>query len=325
MKLVIRAAACGIAFVLAGPCLAQGNAWPTKPVRLVAPFAPGGPVDIIGRLVGAKISGYLGQQVLIDNRPGAGGNIGTVQVAKSAPDGYTGLVTSSAYVVNPSLYKNAGYDPEHDLVAVAIAATQPNVIVVNAGAVPTGTLKDFVASSKTRRIAGFATPGSGTTPHLTAEHVLRSLAHLDMQPIHFKGAGPAVTGVVSGEPPVGSMAISGPLPFIKSGKLRALAVSSAKRVPALPDVPTLAEAGFPGVEDYTWVGIFFPAGTPDAIVQKLNEAVNRAIHSPDVRERLDQLAFEAVGGTPREFAQYVKSEVPKWRKVIQDAHIEPTE
>jgi len=325
MKLVVRAAACGIAFLFAGAGLAQSPQWPTKPVRLIAPFAPAGPVDIIGRLVSIKLAEALGQQVLIDNRPGAGGNIGTVQVAKSAPDGYTGLVTSSAYVVNPSLYKNAGYDPVSDLIAVAIAATQPNVIVVNAGAVPSGGLKEFVQLAKTRRIAGFATPGSGTTPHLTAEHVLRSLAHLDMQPIHFKGAGPAVQGVVTGEPPVGSMAISGPLPFIKSGKLRALAVSSAKRVAALPDVPTLAEVGFPGVEDYTWVGIFFPAGTPDAIVQKLNDAVNRAIRSPDVHSRLEQLAFEPVGGSPREFADYVRTEVPKWRKVIQDAHIEPTE
>jgi tripartite-type tricarboxylate transporter receptor subunit TctC len=325
MKLVVRAAACGIGLLLAGAGLAQTPQWPTKPVRLIAPFAPGGPVDIIGRLVGVKLAESLGQQVLIDNHPGAGGNIGTVQVAKSAPDGYTGLVTSSAYVVNPSLYKNAGYDPVRDLIAVAIAATQPNVIVVNATAFPSGGLKEFVEQAKTKRIAGFATPGSGTTPHLTAEHVLRSLAHLDMQPIHFKGAGPAVTGVVSGEPPVGSMAISGPLPFIKSGKLRALAVSSAKRVAALPDVPTLAEVGFPGVEDYTWVGMFFPAGTPDAIVRKLNEAVNRAIRSPEIRARLDQLAFEPVGGTPREFADYVKAEVPKWRKVIQDAHIEPTE
>ena len=146
-----------------------------------------------------------------------------------------------------------------------------------------------------------------------------------MQPIHFKGAGPAVTGVVSGEPPIGSMAISGPLPFIQSGKLRALAVSSAKRVAALPDVPTLAEAGFPGVEDYTWVGMFFPAGTPAPVVNKLNEAVNRAIRSPDVRARLDQLAFEPVGGSPREFADYVKTEVPKWRKVIEGAHIPPTD
>jgi len=324
MKLALRAAACGVALLCAGASVAQTQ-WPTKPVRLIAPFAPGGPVDIIGRLVGVKLADYLGQQVLIDNHPGAGGNIGTVQAAKSAPDGYTGLVTSSAYVVNPSLYKSAGYDPLRDLIPVAIAATQPNVIVVNAAAVPTGGLKEFIEAAKTRKIAGFATPGSGTTPHLTAEHVLRSLARLDMQPVHFKGAGPAVQGVVGGEPPVGSMAISGPLPFIKSGKLRALAVSSAKRVAALPDVPTLAEIGFPGVEDYTWVGVFFPAGTPDAIVRKLNEAVNRAIRSPDVRARLEQLAFEPVGGTPREFADYVKAEVPKWRKVIEDARIEPTE
>jgi tripartite-type tricarboxylate transporter receptor subunit TctC len=320
MKFFLRVAGCCAAvFFFAGSAVAQS--WPTKPVRLIAPFAPGGPVDIIGRLIGIKLNEYLGGQVLIDNRPGAGGNIGTATVAKAAPDGYTGLVTSSAFVVNVSLFANAGYDAERDFAPVAVVAKQPNVIFVNAG-VPARTLAEFIELAK-RTKPGFASPGSGTTPHLTAETVLRSLAKLDVTAIHFKGAGPAVTAVVAGEPPVGCGAISGPISFIKSGKLRALAVSSAKRVPALPDVPTLAESGFPGIEDYTWVGIFFPAGTPPAIVQKLNEAVNRAIRSPDIRERLDQLAFEPVGGSPREFADYIRTEIPKWAKVMRDANVKP--
>jgi tripartite-type tricarboxylate transporter receptor subunit TctC len=319
MKLVVRAAACGIAFLFAGAGLAQSPQWPTKPVRLIAPFAPGGPVDIIARLIGVKLNEYLAQQVLIDNRPGAGGNIGTAAVAKAAPDGYTGLVTSSAFAVNVSLFANPGYDAERDFAPVAVVAKQPNVIFVNAG-VPARTLGEFIESAKKTR-PGFASPGSGTTPHLTAETVFRVLAKLDMQAIHFKGAGPAVLAVVGGEPPVGCGAISGPLSFIKSGKLRALAVSSAQRVPTLPDVPTLAEAGFPGVEDYTWVGIFFPAGTPAPIVQKMNEAVNRAIRNPEIHQRLDQLAFDPVGGTPQQFADYVRAEIPKWQKVVRGSNV----
>jgi tripartite-type tricarboxylate transporter receptor subunit TctC len=318
MVLLLRAAAYGAAaFFFAGPAVAQS--WPTKPVHFIAPFAPGGPVDIIARLISVKLVNSLGQQIIIDNRPGAGGNIGTAAVAKGAPDGYTGLITSSAFVVNVSLFANPGYDAERDFAPVAVVAKQPNVFFVNPG-VPARTLAEFIELAKKTR-PGFASPGSGTTPHLTAETVLRSLAKLDVTAIHFKGAGPAVMAVVSGEPPVGCGAISGPITFIKSGKLRALAVSSAKRVPALPDVPTLAEAGFPGVEDYTWIGILFPKGTPAAIAQKMNAAVNAAIRSPDIRERFDQLAFDPVGGTPADFADYIRAEIPKWAKVIRESNV----
>jgi len=231
------------------------------------------------------------------------------------------LTTSSAIVVNVSLYSNPGYDAEHDFIPVALPASQPNMIIVNAND-PARTLAALISESRGKKIA-FASPGSGTTPHLTGENILRVIAKLDVTPVHFRGAGLAVTAVVQGEPPIGCMAISGPLPQVKAGKLRALAVSSAKRIPALPDVPTFAEAGFPGIEDYTWVGVFLPAGTPAAIVQKLNAAVNRAIESHDVRERLDANAFDPVGGSQQQFAEYVKTEIVKWAKVVRDTGAKP--
>lgn len=319
MKRKLAVALALAALALSGHCFAQD--WPNKPVRIIVPFAPGGPVDIIARILGAKMNETLGQQFLIENRAGAGGNIGAAAVAKSAADGYTVLMTSSAIVVNVSLYANPGYDTERDFIAVAIAASQPNMIFVNAS-VPAHTLAELVAQSKGKKIA-FASPGSGTTPHLTGENILRVIAKLDVTPVHFRGAGQAVTAVVSGEPPIGSMAISGPLPQVKAGRLRALAVSSAKRIPALPDVPTFAEAGFPDVEDYTWVGVFLPAGTPSPIPQKLGDAVNRAIESADVRERLAANAFDPVGGTQQRTAEYVKAEIAKWAKVVRDTGAKP--
>ena len=185
---------------------------------------------------------------------------------------------------------------------------------------PARTLAELLALAKTSKLA-FASPGSGTTPHLTGENLFNVTAKLDVTAIHFKGAGPAITAVVAGEPQIGAGALSTPLPHIKSGRLRALAVSSAARVAALPEVPTFSEAGFPGVEDYTWIAVFLPAGTPPAIVQRLNEAINQALKGADMRERLDALAFEPVGGTTQQFAAYVKTEIAKWGKVVREGNI----
>ncbi len=298
--------------LLVGSALAQS--YPSKPIRLAVAFPPGGPVDIIARLVGPKLSETLGQQVVVENKVGASGNLATSEVAKSAPDGYTLLAHSSAYVVNPSLFKSAGYDPVKDLIPIAIVAQQANIILVNAS-FPAKTLEELHKAATTQKLA-FASPGTGTTPHLTAVNLFHVRWKSDITHVPFKGAGPAVAGLLSGEPPIGCMAGSGPMSNIKAGKFRALAVSSASRLPQMPDVPTLKELGYPGMEDYTWVGIFAPAGTPRDVAQKLNDAIVKAI--PDLRARLDGLAFEPTAAPLKETADYVRVEVEKWRRVVKE-------
>jgi tripartite-type tricarboxylate transporter receptor subunit TctC len=298
---------------------ASAQAWPSKPVRFVIPFAPGGPADIIARLTGQKLSESLGQQVLVESRAGAGGNIGAAAVAKSPPDGYTVLVTTSAFAVNVTLSPNAGYDAEKDFIPTAVVARQANLIFVHPS-LPVKTLAELLAYAKGSKLA-FASPGSGTTPHLTAENLFNIVSRLGLPAVHFRGAGPSTAAVVGGEPPVGSGAAATPLPFVKSGKLRAIAVSSANRIAALPEVPTFAESGFPGVQDDTWIGLFLPSGTPPAVVQRLNEAVNQALQSADMKERLAALAFEPVGGTQAQFADYVKSEIVKWGRIVREGNI----
>jgi tripartite-type tricarboxylate transporter receptor subunit TctC len=300
--------------LVAGAAFAQS--YPSKPVRIMVAFPPGGPTDIIARLVSPKMSDLLGQPVVVENVTGAGGNIAAGRVAKSDPDGYTILLHSSGFAVNPALSSNAGYDPQKDFVPVAIVASQPNVIVVNAS-LPVKSLAELLALAKREKLA-YASPSSGTTPHLTAENLFKVRAKVDITHVPFKGAGPAVTAVLGGQPPIGSAAGSGPMPHIKSGKLRALAVSSGRRLPSLPDVPTLTELGYADMEDYTWVGLFVPAGTPRAVVQKLNDSVLRAVQAPDLKERLDQLAFEVTAAPLDKTNQYLRSELVKWAKVVRD-------
>jgi tripartite-type tricarboxylate transporter receptor subunit TctC len=295
---------------------AAAQAYPSKPIRIMVAFPPGGPTDIIARLVSPKMSELLCQPVVVENVTGAGGNIATGRVAKSDPDGYTILLHSSGFAVNPALSSNAGYDPQKDFLPIAVVASQPNVIIVNAS-FPARTLAELLQMAKTEKLA-YASPSSGTTPHLTAENLFKVKAKVDITHVPFKGAGPMVTAVLGGQPPIGSAAGSGPMPHIKSGKLRALAVSSSRRLPSLPDVPTLTELGFTGMEDYTWVGLFVPAGTPRDIVQKLNGAVLRAVQDPALKERLDQLAFEVTAAPLQETTDYLRAELVKWAKVVKD-------
>ena len=315
----MRAILTAIITIAASAALAQP--YPSKPIRVVVAFPPGGPVDIVARLLAPKITEALGQAVVVENRAGAGGNVPTSQVAKAPADGYTILAHSSAYAVNPSLTPNAGYDPEKDFVALAIVAAQPNLIIVQAD-FPAKSLAELLQMARTSKLA-YASPSSGTTPHLTAENLFRVRAKVDITHVPFKGGGPATAAVLGGQPPIGSMAAGGPMANLKAGKLRALAVSSSRRLVLLPDVPTLAELGFPGMEDYTWVGLFAPAGTPAEATQKLNDAVLRAVQSPDVRERLEGLAFEVTAAPLRETADYVRSELIKWGKVVRETGAKP--
>jgi tripartite-type tricarboxylate transporter receptor subunit TctC len=302
--------------VLAGCSLAWAQDYPSKPMHMLVAFPPGGPTDIIARLLSQQLSEQLGQPVVVENKVGASGNLATQEVAKAAPDGYTMLIHSSAYAVNPTLFSNAGYDPAKDLTAVAVVAQQANIILVNAS-FPAKTLEELKQAMQKGQLA-FASPGTGTTPHLTAENLFHVHWKTDATHVPFKGAGPAVTGMLSSQPPIGCMAGSGPMANIKAGKFRALAVSSAKRLEQLPDVPTLDELGYPGMEDYTWVGLFVPAATPQAIAQKLNAAVLKAVQDADMKKRLDALAFEVTAAPLDKTRDYVRAEVEKWAKVVRE-------
>ncbi|MBV8030607.1 MAG: tripartite tricarboxylate transporter substrate binding protein [Betaproteobacteria bacterium] len=295
------------------PALAQ--AYPAKPVRLIVPFAPAGITDILARLLAQKLGDEWGETVLVENRAGAGGNIGVQMVAKSPADGYTVLVTTSSIAVNMTLSAIPGYDVDRDFIPVVNAAHSPNMIITNPSGPPT--LRAAIEDARASGIL-YGSAGAGTTPHLTAEYLFKTLAGLKTTHVPYKGAAPAVNAAVAGEVPLASVAMPTAVSFIKSGKLRGLAVTSRHRVAALPDVPTVEEAGFPGFEDLTWVGVFVPAGTPAAIVGKLNADINRFLAQPDSRERLASLAFEPVGGTSAQFGAYLKSEVAKWARVVRE-------
>lgn len=295
---------------------ALAQPYPSKPVRLMVAFPPGGPVDIVARLLAPKLGEALGQPVVVENKAGASGNIATTEVARSTADGHTLLTHSSAYAVNPTLYTNAGYDPNKDLVAVAIVASQANIILVNAS-FPANTLDELRQQMLARKLA-FGSPGAGTTPHLTAQNLFQVRWKADATHIPFKGAGPMVAALLGGEPAIGCMAGSGPMANIKAGKFRALAVSSSRRLPQLPDVPTLGELGYAGMEDYTWVGVFAPAGTPASVAEKLNGAILRIANDAEIKKRLEAVAFDVTAAPLGETADYVKSEVAKWGKVVRD-------
>ena len=307
--------ACAVIVSLAAlPAAAQE--WPKqKPISFVVAFAPGSVTDTLARLIQPKLSESLGTAVVVDNRPGAGGNIGTQRVQHSPPDGYTILMTSVAYAVNPSLYANAGYDPLKDFVPIILASSTPNGISVHPS-VPAKSLTDLIRIAQKTPLA-YASPGIGTSPHLSMER-LKTLAKMDVTHVPYQPA-QGVTAVIGGQVPVLSISTSLQLPHLKSGKLRILAVTSAQRTPILPDVPTVAEQGFKGYDELNWFGVFAPAATPPAIAGRFNTEMNRILELPDVKEKLTQLGLDFRRNSLAEFAAYVKAEVPKLAKAVKDS------
>ncbi len=306
---------------IAGVAAAASPAnYPLRPIRLVVPQSPGGGTDLYARLVAVPLAEHLGQPVVIDNRPGAGSLIGTDLVAKSAPDGYTLLAMSSSFTIIPGIYKKVPFDPVRDFAPVALLSTYPHLVVVHP-AVPANSIKELIALGKAKPGAlNFASAGAGTPTQLGAE-LFNSLAGIRMVHVPYKGGGPAITALLGGEVQVYFGPIATVLPHVKAGKLRALAVTGAKRSPVLPEVPTVAEAGLPGFEQDAWNGLLAPAGTPSAIITKLNSEVSAIMKMPVLHERLAAEGAEAGTLRPEEMGALLKSEIAKWGKVIRQAGI----
>lgn len=302
------------ALLAAAPAGAQD--YPSRPVRLVVPYAAGGPVDIVARITGQKLSEALGQQIVVDNRAGAGGNIALEVVARSAPDGYTLLMgANGTNAINPSLYRKMPVDPEKDLAPVSMVAASAMILVVHPS-LPVASVKQLIALSRARPGAvTYASSGSGSTAHLSGE-LFKSMAKVDLLHVPYKGAGPALTDLVAGQVQTMITGISSTLPYVKAGRLKALGVSSEKRQPLLPDVPAIAEQ-LPGYEVATWYGVFAPAGTARPVVDRLNQSLVRIFATPDAQARLAAVGADARTNTPEQFAQAIGQERAKWAVIIK--------
>jgi tripartite-type tricarboxylate transporter receptor subunit TctC len=302
-------------------CAHAAEEYPSRPLRLIVPFPPGGPADTLARIVAEKLGASFGQPIVVDNRAGAGGNIGMEIGAKAAADGYT-LVLAPAgnLTVNPSLYRNMPYDAIRDFAPVTVIAATPNILIVSP-AVPARTLTELIVHMKAHPGEfNYSSPGNGSGAHLAGE-LFKSMAGVDMAHIPYNGIAPAVTAVVGGQVQLMFAGITSALPQVKGGKVRALGIASLKRSAAAPELPTLAESGLPGFDVTSWYGIVVPAGSPAAVIDRLQKETAKIVRLPDVRDRLTALGAEPLGNTPAEFAAMIRTETVKWRKIVVDANI----
>ena len=297
------------------------SGYPTKPVRVLVPFPPGGPADALARIVGDKLGQSLGQPFVIENKPGAGGNIGMEQGAKAAADGYTlTLAPAGNLTIAPSLYPKLPYDPAKDYAPITVLANVPNILIT-ATTVPARTLRDLITLAKARPgTLNFASPGNGSGAHLAGE-LFKNMAGIDIVHVPFNGVGPAMNALLAGNVQIFFAQSSAALPYIRSGKVTALGVASAKRIASAPELPTIAEAGLPDFEVTSWYALVAPAGTPSAVIEKLNAEAVKMLASSEVQDRLTALGVEPVGNSPSEFQAMQKSETARWAKLAKDANL----
>lgn len=313
---------CGISLFLSGllglgGANVFGQAYPSKPIRMIVPFPPTAGSDIVARLVGLTLSERLGQNVVVDNRPGAGGTIGAELAAQAAPDGHTLLTISTSHTVNVSLYKKLPYDMEKDFAPIALVASTAPMLSVNLSVSATS-VKELVALAKSKpRELNFASSGIGSSSHLAGE-IFRSMAGIELVHVPYKGSGPALIGLLAGQVQLAFFSIPSTLPHVKTGKLRALAVGSARRSRLLPDLPTIAEVGVPNYDAVTWYGVLAPARTPRSILDRLNKEINQGLQRADMRERLLSQGAEPLAGTPEQFGAHIRAEIDKYAKIVRD-------
>jgi tripartite-type tricarboxylate transporter receptor subunit TctC len=301
---------------------AFAQSYPARPVRVIVPFGPGGPTDVFARLMAQKLSEHAGAQFYVENIGGAGGNIGTGRAAQAAADGYTLLVTGANYVVNPTLYNQVPYDPTRDFASVTLAVTAAAILTVHPS-VPAQNVKELVALIRTNPGKySYASPGTGTPPHLVGE-LFRLSLHLDLVHVPFNGGGPAIASAAAGHTPISFGSMAPAVPLVQNGTLRALAVSTKTRSHALPEVPTMTEAGYPEVEGESWFAVIVPSGTPKDIIALLYRNIAQIMQLPDMKERLATLGYEPVVSTPERSAALIKADIIRWAKVIREAGIKP--
>ena len=302
------------------PIFASAQSWPQKPIRMVIPYPPGGPTGVMGRLVATKLPELLGQPVIVDNKPGASGQMGAAEVAKAAPDGYTFLTNASIHVINPHVYSKPMVDPIREFTPVALIGVVPLVMVVPPMQ-PAKDVKEFIAWAKANPgKVNFASASSASAQHLAGEH-FKQVTGIDMQHVPYNGSGPALADLVGGHVQLMFDSLPSSMSFIRSGKLKALGASSTKRLAVLPDVPTLIEAGVPDFDLTTWYGVWAPAGTPKDIVARLNAEIVRLVVMPDMKEKLAGLGVEASAFTPEQFAAFNRTEYERWGRIVRAANI----